>query len=285
LNDTLNIIHTQECIAEMGTDGHAPVKFLCSDGHVYYCKYRLNEAEKRELDFLYYELAGHVLLRQLGIPSPEVAFVRITRDSFQEWQMPRNARHMKPGVVAFGSQQVLGDIVDDFVRFPKAKDLDRIIQPEDLLRIAFFDLWTGNTDRGKALRFGHNYNVLLASEGNRQRFLPVDHAFLFGGQAGLRAFTPGHYRPTVDNSLFRTPVLLDVVRHLGADKRNEVLNAFFLTSLPRTRPNELVSTLRSASSCWPWPPGFPERMTDFLWDPDRLRLVETEARSFIHQLP
>ena len=61
-------------LREIPTDGHSPMKFVCSDNNVYYCKYRVNY-KSEELDCLIYEVICHNLLKSLGIPTPDIALV------------------------------------------------------------------------------------------------------------------------------------------------------------------------------------------------------------------
>lgn len=46
-------LHSELLLAEMQTDGHAPLKFVCSDGNIYYCKY-LKTMNKEEVNCLAY---------------------------------------------------------------------------------------------------------------------------------------------------------------------------------------------------------------------------------------
>jgi hypothetical protein len=66
------IVNTQLLIAEIPTDGHSPMYFLCDDGNFYYCKYR-TQFKRSELDCLVYEMVCHHLLRRLQIPTPDIA--------------------------------------------------------------------------------------------------------------------------------------------------------------------------------------------------------------------
>lgn len=278
------LVRTRECLEELGTDGHAPVKFLCDDGKLYYCKYRKQLRPAEELDLLYYELAGAALLEQLGLECPEVAFVEVVEGSVGKGQLKQNRTHMKPGVVAFGSQHVPGDLVSDFTRFPRGRKLN-LLAPEQLIDIALFDLWVENADRGRPVDPGHNYNLLTSPRDGGLALVPIDHAFILGGEGMIRLYHPGHPRPSVEKKLFRTPMFLDVMAHLGKDRRADRVNRFFQTLLPATDPDALLRTLAAARPHWPYPPDLDARLTRFLWDPERLALIEQEARSYFHQLP
>lgn len=262
------------------------MRFACDDGHVYYCKYRMDTGDATELDFLWYELVGHVLLRLMGLPTPDAAFVVISEGSFTPQLAPNNAAHMRPGVVAFGSKHMPGDPVNAFWRYPTKPSFRRLVDAEALIGIALFDLWVANTDRGKPLwdEPGFNFNLLRAPVGARHRLVAMDHAFILGGELFLGSFNPAEHPPRVDGKLFRTPLFLDVMGHLGATMRNRTLNQY-LTSLPKTKPDALRQPLEAARAHWPYPPAFVDRVIDFLWDPARLRLLDQEAHSYFNQLP
>lgn len=279
----IRYVRTVECIEELPTDGHAPMKFKCDDGSLYYCKYRKKLRPVEELDCLWYELVGHILLRQLDLPTPDVALVEVAPDSFDRSQLVQNASHLKPGVVTFGSRHVPGSLVNELFGFP-SQVLERLTNPEQLIGIALFDLWVENADRGRPVDGGHNYNLLWAPHEGGYRVVAFDHAFILGGLAGLRTFHPGHPRPTVENKLFRTKPFHEVMAHLGAARRTTAVNQFFGTSLPRTSADALFDALDQCRPPWPQPPNFRARLTDFLWNPERLALLESVARSYFHQL-
>lgn len=279
LSMDIPLIRTVQCLGEMPTNGHAPVRFLCDDGHEYFCKYRKRLTSPEEIDFLGYELAGTLLLKQLGIPTPEVAFVEVVRGSFERRQVPQNGTHMAPGVVMFGSRRMKGDVVPNTHRFQRKKDFKLLLDPLDLLRIALFDLWAENTDRGKPLDQGHNFNLLMVPEKRKLRLVPIDHGFLFGGEGGLSMLNPRTLHPRVDNKLFLTPLFADVMGNLAQEEKVQAMNSF-LTSLSQLDLNELRTTLQAASAHWPMWPALPVRLTTFLTDRDRCARVEHLARSY-----
>lgn len=284
---TIPLLETRQALQEMGSTGHHPVRFVCSDGNIWFCKYVLGEYGEYQTDLLYYELIGTTLLRQLGIPTPEVAFVRIMHDSFTKDQIPNNARDMVPGVVAFGSKQMPGDIVDDLWVYQTTTDFKKFKNPEDLIRIALFDLWVANMDRGKDLEFLgkhgiHNFNLLTSPVKGGHQLVPIDHASILGNSIFLRDFRPNNIRTSTDDKLFHTRLFRSVCHHLGMDRCRSVLDEFFLTSLPGTRSYDLFSTLAQAKPHWEYPPDFDARLNDFLCNPERLALVEQEARAFFN---
>ncbi len=172
-------------VKEMPTDGHHPMLVLADDGNKYYCKYRLRMSKEIELDFLTYEVIGHVLLNWLSIPTPEIAFVELHPDSYSSKDVKFN-RIPPEGAICFGSKEVLGRVLTETEAIVDKRDFNKLDNPLDLLKIAFFDQWVGNVDRGKAIESGgFNYNLLVA---DHQRYIAFDHAFIFGGENSLRVF-------------------------------------------------------------------------------------------------
>ncbi|MDQ3099907.1 MAG: hypothetical protein M3R08_00850 [Bacteroidota bacterium] len=281
------LIETRQAHQEESTTGHHPVQFKCNDDNLWFCKYVLDVDDPHQTDLLYYELIGTTLLKQIGIKTPDAALVRITKGSFTSEQIPNNAKHMLPGVVAFGSKRMPGDIVDDFLQYRTSRDFRQLKNPEDLIRIALFDLWVANMDRGKELSFAgrpnqHNFNMLTSPEKGGHRLIPIDHASILGNSLFLREFSPDNIRIDVDGKLLGTDLFKGVCDKLGTTKRNKVIDEFFLTSIPSTSPDDLFATLDVARPYWPYPPDFAARLTNFLWNEDRLSRVEAVARSFFN---
>ena len=92
-------------LGEISTDGHSPMKFICNDGNVYYCKYRVSH-KTEELDCLIYEVICHNLLKFLGIPTPDIALVELLDGTFSSKELTRNKNFAKPGVICFGSKEI-----------------------------------------------------------------------------------------------------------------------------------------------------------------------------------
>jgi len=69
----LSLLYTTTLLKEIPADGNSPMKFLCKDGHVYYCKYRSGKSFKeQEIDCLAYEIVCHFLLQHLQILRKDV---------------------------------------------------------------------------------------------------------------------------------------------------------------------------------------------------------------------
>lgn len=267
------MVSTVRCKGEVRTDGHAPVKFSCDDGHLYYCKYRKRFHRADELDYLRYEMVATYLLKALEVPTPEVAFVEVSEDAYDPDLMPMNREHVIPGVVMFGSRYEAGTLLHDMNRMSGPETWALLANPEDLVRMALFDVWTANADRGRPLLDEqYNYNVLLAraTEGCL-RLVAFDHAFLFHGQDGHGRFWERDYwHPLVHNTLLGTPWFADVQQYLGAERVRSVIEGFVvrLRSLEATSIVEEV--LEQADTHWKDTRVSAERIRSFLWDQERI---------------
>ena len=210
------IVRTQYLVEEMKTDGHNPMLFVCDDGNSYYCKYR-NQYSKTELDCLVYELVCHYLLKRLNIPTPEIAFAVIEKDSYDINKLRANRRYITPETICFASKEATNTALVTGIQSITGKTQIRKFENiYDLLKIAIFDLWVDNQDRGNGSK--ENYNFLLQSIQvhneltnkitTKYRWLAFDHAFAFGGVNNLRIFNetllPSTSFKLVESQYFKT---------------------------------------------------------------------------------
>jgi hypothetical protein len=202
----LPLLDTTTLLKEIETDGHSPMKFLCNDGNVYYCKYRSGKSYKdKEIDCLAYEIVCTHLLKKLEIPTPEIALVKLTEGSFDSKDLKANKRYAKPNIICFGSKEVkYANLVTGVEIIEGKRDFNQFANPLDLLKIAIFDIWVDNNDRGR----NNNYNLLLAPHSFGSRFIAFDHAFCFGGLNGLRIFNetwaPTDYQKLITTQYFKS---------------------------------------------------------------------------------
>lgn len=209
---------------EEKTDGHHPMKFLCEDDNIYYCKY-LTQVSKDELDFLAYEVIANRLLKGLQVRTPEIALIKLSPDSVSKNDLKKNKRAY-PDKVCFGSRQVIdSSLVNGAQMFSKRKEVNRFINARDIIRIAAFDLIVDNRDRGKR----DNFNLLEAEvkENGKAKLAlyAFDHAFIFGGQEKLRHFRPSEVL-TDSMNLIETEYFKSFVRQIPKKERLVVLEEF-----------------------------------------------------------
>lgn len=212
-------VNTVTLLEELKTDGHSPMKFLCDDGYVYFCKYRSGHSfNAREIDFLVYEVICHFLLRELEIPTPEIAFVELVKNSFDPRDIPFNKRYAKPGTICFGSKEIIkSNLITGLEIVNTKNDFKKYLNPKDLIRIAFFDLWVGNVDRGKE----ENFNLLAHTFLKKTRILAFDHAFAFHGENGLGAFN-SNWPLTSTSNLARTSYFKSVIKFIPKNERETI---------------------------------------------------------------
>ncbi len=280
-------VQTQYFIKELDTDGHAPMKFYCNDGQVYYCKYRLNYKPERELDFLTYEVVAHELLQYLNIPTPPIAFVNVTEDSFDRNQLRRNRSHCEAGITCFGSQEVVARILSPIEKVSNKHDFNQLANPLDLLRIALFDQWVGNADRGKPIDEGYNYNLLIADQDKKQQYVAFDHAFIFGGENQLRIFNPQSVGFQKD-SLLGCEYFWSVIRYIPTENCLNAIEQFFVFLQTDEWHTIISDTIAQCATHWPLPPNMEERVINFLSSraanrPDRLDMLQETIQQHLYQ--
>jgi hypothetical protein len=218
----LEQVDTKILIEELETDGHSPMKFICSDGAVYYVKYRSGKSmDKNEISCLVFEMICTRLLQRLHIPVPDQALVTIDENSYTTGQLITNRKYIKNGVIAWGSKEIVRtDLIKEIEQIQRKKEFNKLSNPEDLIRIAVFDLWVDNADRHSG-----NYNLLLNMEDGKLKIIAIDHAFTFGGLKGMNIFnttsTPSTYKKLIESQYFRS-----AVKHFNTKQRLEIAGQF-----------------------------------------------------------
>lgn len=141
---------------------------LCSDLNTYVCKH--NQGQPRCYKLFAEFLASKILL-SFGFQMPDFAFIQVKPE------------HIKPtadcqpkffkDVQCFGSQHLHESL--EFSNFSyRNADFKKIINPMDILKIAWFDIWIANEDRNY-----NNFNLLLNPEKEGNRIVPIDHGSAF----------------------------------------------------------------------------------------------------------
>jgi hypothetical protein len=275
----MHTCRTRTLIEEVQTDGHSPLKFLCDDGELYYCKY-LVRSNTQELDFLAYEVVSHYLLQAIDLPTPTIALVEVLVDSYRTDQLRANRRFLKPGAICFGSRaQSNADLVRQTEAVCSSRTFKTLLNPYDLIRLAVFDIWADNTDRGRAFNGGYNYNLLRVPAEGKTQFVAFDNAFTFGGQNGVRVFNPD-WPVEPGTRLITSPYYKAVVKHIPATRRFTV--AKDCLTLCYERGEKAVHTaFDRLPPSWTTPPPLRERMVNFLLDIQRRDRVEALINQYI----
>ncbi len=269
---------TIQFLREIETDGHSPMQFICSDQFIYYLKYRSGKSyDQNELVFLIYEVLCSVLLNRLNIPTPQIALATLKGNYTDQFKV--NKRYAKEGKICFASKEVPNSqLVMDISVVESHAAFLQILNPLDLIRIAIFDLWVDNTDRGKKLiSGGHNYNLLLkdnyTQSSIKHQIMAFDHAFTFGGQKSIVSFSD-KMPLSSSNKLPNSAYFDSIIRFIPKDKAIQTLFDFIrkcqnldispiLLELESILPNE-----------WYAINNLNQKIYDFLISPQRWKQIE-----------
>jgi CotH kinase protein len=275
----LKQIDSRILIEELETDGHSPLKFICSDGAVYYVKYRSGKSfDKKEIHCLVFEMICTRLLQRLHIPVPEHALVVISTGSYEQRQIRINKRYLKPGVIGWGSKEVeQTDLVKEIEQIQKRKEFNKLLNPDDLIRIAIFDLWVDNVDRHSG-----NYNLLVKLEDGKMKIITIDHAFTFGGLKGMNIFNittqPNSQRKLIESQYFRS-----IVKHFRKNERLEIANQF-LSLIPELDIENIVNEVfTQIPKDWGVEPGLKNRITEFLQSKQRHLAIQQICKKYLQK--
>lgn len=274
------VVHTRWLNKEVETDGHSPMYFLCDDGNYYYCKYR-TQFKREELDCLVYEIVCQFLLKRLQIPTPDIALVEIEKDTYEPKKLHKNKRYVHPGITCFGSKEAFNTVlVSGIQSISKKSHANKFENIYDLLKIAMFDLWIENDDRGRGAR--ENYNLLLqpiqvqnAETGRtsaKLRWLAFDHAFAFGGVNCLRTFNETTM-PSTAFKLIESQYFKSFKKYFAPSVYESIIE-IFLALQSYEIESIIQSVFAQIPAGWETPKNLGERIITFLSDSRRIRLVK-----------
>jgi hypothetical protein len=266
----LKQVETKILIEELETDGHSPMKFICDDGNVYYTKYRSGKSfKKSELNCLVFEMVCTRLLQSLQIPVPGEALILINENSITHGQLKVNKRYIQDGVIAWGSKEIPGtDLVKEIENVQSKREFNRLFNPEDLIRIAIFDLWVDNVDRHLG-----NYNLLLKMENGKLQIITIDHAFSFGGLKGMNIFNEKTI-PDTNNKLIGSRYFCTVINHINKKQRLEIANQFLSLVSKVDIQKTVHEVFADIPAQWSVNETLKKRMIDFLQSGQRQQVLK-----------
>jgi hypothetical protein len=256
-------VQTQYLIKEEETDGHSPLRFVCSNDAIYFCKY-ITSINHVEVNCLAYEIVAHYLLKELNIPTPDIALVEVAEGTLIKEKIKRNKR-LKVNDICFGSKNLAtASEVNDLQKCNSRKEFNSLLNPEDIIRIAMFDLWINNVDRGRFFNPGFNYNLLLNKAGSKQQIVAFDHAFIFGGINQIGIFNPKMPFETT-NKLHETDYYKSVIRYFDYTKFVEIVDNFVL--LLKTNHQDCINQVISQlEDIWKLTPDLAQKIQEYLSD-------------------
>ena len=165
----------QPIIEQLTTHGSKPIKVMANDENIWYCKYKDN-------NILFNELLAYHFAKIWNINIPECALISIDYDKYvAPFEDKRFLQKNFFDKECFGSQ-ALEDAFEVNNAIINKQITQKIINKEDFLKIALFDIWLANDDRN-----ANNYNLLLAPTDKGFMLLYViDHADIFNTSAAYR---------------------------------------------------------------------------------------------------
>lgn len=264
-------LHTKLLLEETQTDGHSPLKFICSDDNIYYCKY-LPTLKKEEINCLAYEVVAYALLRKLAIPTPDIALVTVAEGTLNKKLIKKNKR-LKVGDVCFGSREVsFVAEVQTLAQLNNKTEFNKLLNPYDIIKIAIFDLWVNNVDRGRNFGDGYNYNLLLKPIGTKQEIIAFDHGFIFGGSDQVGVFN-SKMNSLTGNKLYQSAYYKSVIKHISKTDYINIVNNF-IPLLFKNYDTLIKNIIKKLAANWDLSPKLDERIIALLTTNEQIKEIK-----------
>lgn len=256
---------------ETQTDGHSPLVFICSDDNIYYCKY-LPTIKKEEINCLAYEVVAHALLRKLDIPTPDIALITIAENTLNK-KLIKNNKRLKVGNVCFGSKEIAyATEVQSLAQLNSKTEFNKLLNPYDIIKIAIFDLWVNNVDRGRDFGDGYNYNLLLKLVGTKQQIVAFDHGFIFGGINQIGIFNSKNNSLT-SNKLYQSTYYKSVIKHINKTDYINIVNNF-IPLLFKNYDTLIKNIIEKLGANWDLSPKLDERIIALLKTNEQIKEIK-----------
>lgn len=197
----MTYLHSIEPIQKVYQTQREPVLVRCNDLRYYVCKHSKNAP----CDSLFNEFLASRFLAIWNIYSLSPAFITIIEEhlplKFYSGQLqPASLKHTLIGFPFISDQKEVTLLESGFR--DTYSEQKRILNPEELVQIALFDLWLSNDDRN-----WNNYNLLIESKSDGYHFIPIDHETIFNGNS----LNYGQSIQTEQDSLIYTPLFECVI--------------------------------------------------------------------------
>jgi hypothetical protein len=171
--ENLSYKQTITIISQYDTEGHAPLLVLADDFEKYVLKFPKNASDKNSI---VKEFLCHYLLKYWSISTPFIAALSVPHDLLvNSTFLSRRDKVLIGDNICFGSKLIPNAVeLNDFIEAKNKTSQKRVLNSEDIFKIALFDIWVENEDRKPT-----NNNILL--DPNKKGFIlnAIDHAFTF----------------------------------------------------------------------------------------------------------
>lgn len=171
--EKLSYKQTITIISQYDTEGHSPLKVIADDFKTYVLKFPKNRADKNSI---IKEFLCHYLLTCWSIPTPPIAGLSISLDLLiQSPIISEREKRLIGDNVCFGSELIYDAIeLNNFIEAKNKASQKRVLNSDDIFKIALFDLQVENEDRRPT-----NNNILLCPDRKGLILNAIDHAFTF----------------------------------------------------------------------------------------------------------
>lgn len=187
---------------------------------------------------------------------------------------------MREGMTVFGSKELTTSrVLDDLSLIESKSGYNQLENPEDLIKIALFDLWVNNMDRGRSFEPdpGNNYNLLISAKNGKERIVAFDHAFAFGGVNPVGNLFPNSSLD-IANKLYTTPYFRSVVRYMDQSQLDYIIDNF-IPLLRYDYSDSISQTIALLPPQWELLSNLKQLMTDFLASDQRINQIEAVIRN------
>ncbi len=245
-----------------------PVLVLCEDFEHYVCKHNHG---RRPAYALFCEWLAWQLLNELGVQTAPYCGVSV----LEEHILPRT--ECQPAffksTTCFATLQ-LSDTIE-VTHFPlDKKDLRRIRNGTDLLKIAFLDLLLANDDRHQS-----NYNLLLKSTEAGYFIVPIDHENMLNGRSfsvDRQLFSEDYFSTLMASDFFRA-VLSGKVKNIA--EVEQLFQEYYLCV--KAFIEQLHEKVALLPTDWHIPMNYIHCLRDNLVHPNWIHETKTNYLSFI----
>ena len=167
--------------------------------------------------------------------------------------------------------------IQSILKKTQANKFDNIY---DLLKIAIFDLWVENVDRGRGSKENYNLllqNIIIQNEAtgktlNKLRWIAFDHAFTFGGINSLRMFNES-MMPSLSFKLIESQYFKSFKIYFASSIYENIVENFI--DLQSYETESIIQTIFTQLPIeWETPKSLGERIITFLSDSKRIRTIK-----------
>ena len=153
--EKLSYKQVNSIVKRYDTDGHAPLLVLADDFSQYVLKFPKNPFDSYSIAK---EFICHYLLKCWSIPTPDIAGLTFNAETLNQTSVITDREKRLIGNnTCFGSRLILNTVeLIDFITVENKTAQKKIINAEDIVKIALFDIWVENDDRKPT-----NNNILL----------------------------------------------------------------------------------------------------------------------------